>query len=83
MGYNSMVFGFEKIDLKSIAVFQIAKIIWRKKSSNMAIYILSQPMTVVKTVFFLIMILAVVPTTLIRQLQIGGASCTEITLTAG
>ena len=54
-----------------------------KKSSNTAISISSQPMTVVKTVFFPIMILAVVPTTLIRQLQIGGASCTEITLTAG
>ena len=78
-----MVFGFEKINLKSIAVFQIAKTIWRKKSSNTAISISSQPMTVVKTVFFPIMILAVLPTTLIRQLQIGGASCTEITLTAG
>ena len=76
-----MVFGFEKINLKSIAVFQIAKTI--RRSSNTAISISSQPMAVVKTVFFPIMILAVLPTTLIRQLQIGGASCTEITLTAG
>ena len=78
-----MVFGFEKINLKSIAIFHIAKTIRRKEKFKYGFSISSQPMTVVKTVFFPIMILAVVPTTLIRQLQIGGASCTEITLTAG
>ena len=61
----------------------MSKTVLSKEIINYGYLTSSQPIAVVKTVFFPIMILAVVQMTLIRQLQIGGASCTGITLTAG